>query len=305
MDYLFALVGGYEYCDLERENAIYDLSSGSLAYPTGGELDQSQTITNSFQIGPDYRWSERFDTFLRYKYQKADQPLLGLQSENGVFNSILPQYDNLVELGFNWVPSDWLVFNACVGVEKGENHQQLGSYSWEQINYDEENYPMSFNVWYAATKKLSFSAGYAVYSNFVGQDINVADQSVYNNNPGSAASPVTGRWNYGGRAQVITFGSQYSATERVVFTGQIEWIRGHDAVNNSSMTFPGGIVVTDLGSYSEVLNETTRFTVGVDWKISPRVVNYYRYELYDFRDIQPVTESGTSQGILGGLSAFF
>ncbi len=150
-----ALVAGYEYCDLERSFAIYEMNSGSVAFPTGGTVDQSQTITNSFQIGPDYRWSERFDTYLRYKHQTADQPLIGLQPFNGVFNSLLPQYDNIVEIGFNWVPSDWLVFNACVGVEKGENHQQLGAQTWEQINFDEENYPMSFNIWYAYTKKLS------------------------------------------------------------------------------------------------------------------------------------------------------
>jgi hypothetical protein len=71
------------------------------------------------------------------------------------------------------------------------------------------------------------------------------------------------------------------------------------------MTFPGNVVVTDLGTYSEVLNETTRFTVGMDWKVTPRVVNYYRYELYDFRDIAPGYQTGTAQGILGGLSAFF
>jgi hypothetical protein len=301
-----ALVAGYEYCDLERSFAIFPLTSGSVAFPTGGVADQSQTITNSFQIGPDYRWSERFDTYLHYKHQKADQPLFGVQPFNGVFNSILPQYDNIVEIGFNWVPSDWLVFNACIGVEKGENHQVFGAQTWEHINFDEENYPMSFNVWYAANQKLSFSAGYAVYSNFVGQDINVADQSTYTgSNAASAAAPVTGRWNYGGRAQVINVGSQYSANDRLIFMGQIEWIRGNNAISNSPMVFPGNVVVTDLGTYSEVLNETTRFTVGMDWKITPRIVNYYRYELYDFKDIAPGYQSGTAQGILGGLSAFF
>jgi hypothetical protein len=305
-----ALVAGYEYCDLERSFAIFPLTAGSVAFPTGGVADQSQTITNSFQIGPDYRWSERFDTYLRYKHQQADQPLFGVQPFNGVFNSSLPQYDNIVELGFNWVPSDWLVFNACVGVEKAENHEVFGAQTWEQINYDEESYPMSFNIWYAATKKWSFSAGYALYSNFIGQDINVADQSTFDGtNAASAASPVTGRWNYGGRAQVINIGSQYCATSRVVFMGQIEWVRGHNAVTSSPMLIPGTggaiVPVNDLGTYSEILNETTRFTIGMDWKISPRVVNYYRYELYDFRDIHPGYQSGTAQGILGGLSAFF
>ena len=81
-------------------------------------------------------------------------------------------------------------------------------------------------------------------------------------------------------------------------------VRGHNAVNSSSMTYPTG-VVTDLGSYSAVLNETTRLTVGMDWKITSRLVNYYRYELYNFKDISPGYQSGTAQGVLGGLSAFF
>ena len=64
------------------------------------------------------------------------------------------------------------MFNACLGFERGDNHSQYA-------NFDEENYPMSFNAWYAVCDKWSLSAGYAVYSNFVGQDITVADQTPY------------------------------------------------------------------------------------------------------------------------------
>ncbi len=65
-----AIVGGYEYCDLQRLDAIYPLATSTLPLvPAGSVLDQSRTITNSFQIGPTYRWSSSFDTYLRYKYQ--------------------------------------------------------------------------------------------------------------------------------------------------------------------------------------------------------------------------------------------
>ncbi len=300
-----AIVGGYEYCDLDRKNAIYDLA-------TGGEIDESHTITNSFQVGPDMRWSARFDTFLHYKYQNANQPLLGVQSFNGLTNTLLPQQDHIVEMGFNWVPADWFIFNATVGIERGYTTGLFGD-STRPISFDEENYPMSFTAWYAATNRLSFSAGYAVYSNFVAQDISVADQSTFTTGSTSAAPTSTGRWSYGGQAHVITFGSRYAATERVTLTGEFEWVRGRDLINNSAITLatastnpvvPGG-TITDLGGYSEVLNQTTRVRLGVDWAISPRVVNFYRYELYDFLDKAPGYQTGTAQGILGGFSAIF
>jgi hypothetical protein len=166
---------------------------------------------------------------------------------------------------------------------------------------------MTINAWYGLTKRLSFSAGYAVFSDFVAQDVTAADQS----GPGGAAAvpptsvvPVTGRWNYGGRAQVVTLGSRYAATERVSLTGQVEWVRGHNLISNSTMVFPAA-VVTDLGSYSEVLNETTRVSLGADWVIRPRVITYVRYELYNFNDILPGYQTGLAQGVLGGFSAIF
>jgi hypothetical protein len=222
---------------------------------------------------------------------------LGLESYNSLTNTLLPQIDHIVEIGFNWFPSDKFIFNASVGIERGETHGTFGN-SANPINFDQENYPMSFTAWYAATNRLSLSAGYAVYSNFVAQDIWLADEK-----PGLA--PVSSRWNYGGQAHVVTFGSRYAATERVTLTGQVEWVRGNDSINNSSMTFPGNVTVTDLGSYSQVTNETTRVTLGVDWAIRPRIVNYYRYELYNFLDKAPGYQTGTAQGILGGLSALF
>ena len=299
-----AIVGGYEYCDLDRKYAIYDLA-------TGGVIDESHTITNSFQVGPDMRWSGCFDTYLHYKYQNADQPLLGVQSFNGLTNTLLPQQDHIVEIGFNWVPEDWLVFNACVGIERGYTAGVFGD-STRPISFDEENYPMTFNIWYAVNCRWSLSAGYSVYSNFVSQDINVADQSTFTTGSTSAAPPSTGRWNYGGQAHVITLGTRYAATDRVRLSGEYEWVCGRDLINDSAITLsPAGSPVVsggtiyDLGGYSEVSNITNRVRLGLDWTISPRIVNFYRYELYDFLDKAPGYQSGTAQGILGGFSAIF
>ena len=88
----------------------------------------------------------------------------------------MPQHDHIVEIGFNWFPSDWFMFNACVGIEKGYNHSQpaYGRDPRRTLNFDEENYPMTFSVWYAVSDRLSLSAGYAIYSNFVARTSSLA-----------------------------------------------------------------------------------------------------------------------------------
>jgi hypothetical protein len=284
-----ALVGGYEYCELDRQFATHTIAGDGI-------FNQPHTTYNSFQIGPDYRWSSRFDTYLRYKYQNTVRPLVGLQQFANVYNTMLPENDHIVEMGFNWFPSDWFLLNATIGVERADNHSRYA-------DFDEENYPMSFTAWYAVNCKFSLSAGYSVYSNFVTQDITLADQLT----SGSRTLPVTGQWNYGGQAHVISFGSRYAMTDQINLTGQVEWVRGDNSVNNSPMTFVTSptTVTPQLGTYSRVLNETTRVTMGVDWAIRPRVVNYYRYELYDFLDKAPGYQTGMAQGIMGGLSAMF
>ncbi len=282
-----AVVAGYEYGDLERANAIFESDSGAVT------LDDSRTITHSFQVGPTYRWSRCLDTHIRYKFQDAEQPLIGFKPLNGTYNTILPQHDHIVEFGFDWYPSDSFIMNVSVGIERGDNHSAYA-------DFDQENYPVNVTAWYAITERLSLSAGYAVFSNFVAQDIMVGDDAV-----GSAVPPVTGRWNYGGRAEVVTIGSRYCLTERVRLTGDVEWVRGRNQITNSTMLFPSGTTITDLGTFSEVLNETTRLRLGVDWTLRPRMVVYGRYEVYNFDDVAPGYQTGLAQGILGGFSALF
>lgn len=308
-----AVAGGYEYCDLDRANAIFFSPTGATPATARAEVDESRTITNSFQVGPDYRWSCTFDTYLHYKYQHAANPLLGFKQDNGVFNTMLPEDDHIVELGLNWFPAEWLMFNACVGIENSSNHSQPAVKAVDptlsSVNFDEQNYPMTFSMWYAASDCWSFSAGYAIYSNFVAQDIVIGDDSA----PYSSThiKPVTSPWTYGAQAHVVTLGSRYLATQRVTLTGDFEWVRGHDSITNSATTFPApgsGATITDLGGYSEILNETTRISMGVDWMIRPRVVLYTRYELYNFEDMRaapPPNQTGWAQGILGGFSAIF
>jgi hypothetical protein len=291
-----AVTAGYEYCDLQRNNLLYSLTST----PSVVAVDELHTITNDFQIGPDVRWSTHFDTYLHYKYQNADQPLIGFSRDNGQYNTLLPTTDNIVEAGFNLMPTEHFILNSCVGFENATNHSPFA-------NFTEHNYPFNINAWYGPTQRFSLSAGYAFYSNFVAQNITLADQNLPTT---TGALPSSGVWDYGGQAQVWTLGVKYQATPRVQLSGKFEFVLGHDLIDNSATevnTTKAGapVLITDLGAYSEVQNRTTRLTLGADWQITPRIVNFYRYELYEFLDQEPGYQSGTLQGVLGGVSATF
>ena len=187
--------------------------------PAGSSSTQQHTITNCFSVGPDYRWSAGLDTYLHYKFQDADQPLVGVNASQTVgvntdiFDTLLPQYDNIVEVGFNWFPCDWFMLNACVGFERGDYHgtpdvdstNSLANTVLTPISFDEENWPVTINAWYRASDRLTLSGGYSIFSNFVGQNITLADQTAYTG-PGSANAPITSKWNYAGQANVVTLG---------------------------------------------------------------------------------------------------
>ncbi len=285
-----AVAAGYEYCDMDRLNALYPLGQAQTSItspllPAGSVLDEEHTITNCFQIGPEYRWSAGLDTYLHYKFQAADQPLTGVNASNStgafeghtvylnspIFDTLLPQYDNIVEVGFNWFPCDWFMLNASLGCEKGTNNSTpdvssptpIANGTITPVNFDEENWPVTINAWYRASNCWSLSAGYSIFSNFVGQNITEADQTLFNNNPASANPPLTQKWNYSGQSHVVTLGTRYALTERITLTGQFEWVRGNDLIYQSLQptTTAGAPVGSQLGSYCRVTNETTRLTL--------------------------------------------
>jgi hypothetical protein len=217
----------------------------------------------------------------------------------------LPTDDNMVEVGFNLMPSEHFMLNGSVGMEDGKNHTQYA-------NFSEQNFPFNINGWYSLSQRFAVTAGYAIYSNFVGQTITLADQNLPAAFGGNGVVPSSSVWSYGGQAQVCTLGGRYQASPAVRLTGQFEFVYGHDLISNSAIdvntikTAPGTPnLTTDLGGFSEVQNRTTRVTLGIDWTVRPRLVVFSRYELYDFLDQEPGYQTGTAQGILAGLSAMF
>ena len=306
-----SIMAGYEYGNLDRTNALHTAPPyATLGPPYNVVLDESHTITNSFQIGPDYRWSETLDTFVRYKYQDADQPLIGFTFSNGVFNTLLPQEDHIVEIGFNWVPADWFIFNASIGIEESWNHSSPASTqvtpSLSSINFDEQNYPVTLGLWYAASKKLSFSAGYSIFSNFVAQNVTVGnDPAPYSPITGTIL-PVTLPWNYSGRSQVVTLGSRYRVSENVTLTGEfrmgpgsgrdhqlVDVLPGHRGHNHRPGRLLHGVEYDHARTARRRLEDCP-----ADRHLLPlRVVQLRRH----FSGHQ----TGLAQGVLGGFSATY
>jgi len=321
-----SVMAGYEYIDLDRwlldHNAnVVDPATGA----TGFVLSQNRTITNCFQIGPDWRINQNVDAYVRYKFQAADQPLLGSQGQNSVINSILPTTDHLIEFGTTWLVSDRLMLNGMIGIEYAENHNVVPVTYWTSsttsttrlrpIAFDEQSFPFSINGWYGVTECFSVSAGFAETSNFIGQDIHTADQFSQFSSVNYAA-PLTGRWAYQGKSDILNFGFQYRATPCLRYVGQLDYIWSHNLVSSAPFTStlePVGSATyqpalpsdNTLGYYSRVLNRTTKISVGADYQIRPQVITYVRYELYDFLDQAPGYDTGTAQGVLGGLTAMF
>ena len=308
-----AIMAGYEYGVLDRTNAVYTALPGPSPIPPTEPftvvLDESRTITNSFQIGPDYRWSATFDTFIRYKYQHADEPLIGFTFSNGIFNTLLPQEDHIVEVGFNWVPADWLVMFASIGIEESWNHSLPASVDLTSQTFDQlqraELPDFARLVVRSQRKALLFSRLQRLFE-LRGAERCDRQRSRPVQRRRGHRRPGHGAWNYNGQAHVVTLGSRYRASHSVTFSGEFEWVRGLDAITNSTTFFPNsGNTITDLGSYSTVSNVTTRVRLGVDWKLAPRVGTFFRYELYNFDDIAPGYQTGLAQGVLGGFLATY
>ncbi len=284
-----SLTGGYEYYQLDREYATYNLT------PT--PFTQPNTITNQIEFGPSTRWSRSLDTFIRYKVQFIHVPLVGVSeySEdepdvNGAFNSSLPEQVHSVELGGTWTPTDNFMATAQFTIENSWQHSQYS-------NFDETNYPMVFTVWYAPTQRLSFTTGYAYFSNWIDQDITLGA------NRGIPADTETTRWNYAGQNHLVSFNTNYAVSDCVQLVGGYEWNRGSNAFRvPTSPHAADGVDWSLLPSLSDVVVETNRVTAGVDWQPYRYMNLYCRYILFDYNDLSSGQDSGITHMALGGAS---
>jgi hypothetical protein len=235
-----------------------------------------------------------------------DNPLFGVRESDENFpdsteffaNTNQPEHVDLIELGGTWAPSYNFLLSAMIGIENRHH-------SSEYANFDEDNYPLVLSAWYAPTSRWSLSGGYAYFSNFVDQDITIgireegatAGFGPNARDVGAFRTPFS----YIGRSQVVNLGTRYALTECLSVRGGVEWLRGTNGFAAPEVYATDDW--TQLPSFSDVIVETTRLSAGFDYLISRRISCYFRYVYFDYNDKTAEFNSGTSNGVLAGVSA--
>ena len=77
----------------------------------------------------------------------------------------MPTAIQTFEIGGSWSPVPKLLLSVGPSSRTSWNSTPFS-------NYGENNYPVLCTLWYAPTSKLSLSAGYSYFSNWVNQDVN-------------------------------------------------------------------------------------------------------------------------------------
>ena len=248
-------------------------------------VQQGSTPYTSYSAGTTTKWHPRFDTYVRYKGRQISRPLFGVNLYSGQRNTNLPEREDLVQFGGTWAAADNLITCASIGIENREH-------SSENANFVEDNYPITFTLWYAPNPRWSISSGYGYYSNWI-------DQDIYFPSDDPLANPLDRReWNYGGRGQLLSLGNSYRWSENVTLTGNIQYVWASDAFDPLE-PWP------DLPAYSDVNVNTTRYGGGVDWIASERVSAYLRYVYEDYSDRSLAYVSGSAHMFLGGFTGVY
>jgi hypothetical protein len=306
------LNGGYEYRDIKRYQVTYfidTLEEDGVDPPT---FTQPSTVSNSFFVGLDQRWSCALDSYIRYRFIESSYPLVGTSPRQqldlvSAINSNLPEHEDRVEIGGTWTPTDNFLLNASLWIENTYNHSGY-------VDFDEDNYPFVISAWYAPDCKWSFSGGYASFSNWINQDITLGRQD------GSAAGELvawTTPWDYTGRADVVNVGATYLCNCKLKLIGGFEYVTSRNYFDAPAAP-PGGVAnadpppapatvdtYSDLPGYSRVEVNTTRFTLGFDYAWTDCVDLFFRYNFYDFDNQGAEYEAGTANMALAGVSAVF
>jgi hypothetical protein len=278
-----SLASGYEYYLLERDFATYDTLLGPFTQP--------DTKTHQIEFGPSTRWSRSLDTYVRYKVRFIDDPLIGVREANGRFNSNQPEEVHATEIGGTWTPTNNFMTTAQFSFINSWHDSEFA-------NFDEDNYPMVFTMWYAPTHRLSLTSGYAYYSNWIDQDITLGFTT-----PGAPVPPVrteTTRWNYEGENHLVSFGANYAWSECVQLVAGYEWNRGTNTFDVPAS--PAGADWSLLPFLADVIVETNRVTAGVDWQPYCDTNVYLRYIYFDYDDLSAGLYSGTAHMALGGVT---
>jgi hypothetical protein len=271
-----SVVGGYEYGQMSRDFAEFNTPTGTFT--------QQDTETHQINIGPYLRVTPSLDTFVRYKARFITDPLVAVGQEDGRFNSNQPEQQHLVELGGTWSPTSNFMVTTLFGIENSWHNSQYA-------DFDEDNYPILFTIWYAPTNRLSFTTGYAFLSNWIDQNVTIGFQ----NNP-----TETTQWNYDGYNQLFNISGNYAWSQKTQLVGGVEWNEGSNSFTVPPS--PAGANWTALPTFSDVAVETTRINVGIDHEFTPAANAYFRYVYFDYDDQSANIYSGTTNMFLLGMT---
>lgn len=259
---------GYEYRELERENAVFVGDAQSV--------DQSATITNKIHLRAGMRWSPAWNSYVRYRATFIHDPLFAI-ADNDTTNTSLPTQTHRFEVSNTWSPTRCFLLSGLLGFHNGWNSSSVA-------NYQADNYDLVFSAWFAPTPRWSFSGGLAFYSNWIDQDITL----------GPSTTPLNLPWEYGGRSDVVNLGTTFAWTKRVTLSGTLDFVNGKNS-------FDPLVPWPDLPFYSDVEVRTTRFMAGVDYDLGPRATCYFRYQVFDYNDTSPFYDNGIATQIARGV----
>jgi hypothetical protein len=273
-------VGGYEYFLHTRDYSVYDTALGQFTQP--------DTKTHQIELGPNRRWSETLYTYARYKLRFIEDPLIGVRENNGRFNTNQPEQEHRVELGGNWTPAANFMTTAQFSVVNRWHQSQFA-------NFNEDDYPFTYTIWYAPSDRLSLTGGYGYYSNWIDQDITLGFRF---NPPGDQTE--TTRWSYAGENHLVSLNAAYAWTPAVSFIAGYEWNHGRNVFFVPPS--PVGADWSLLPSLADVDVKTQRWTAGVDWQAYDDMYVFCRYNLFDYQDDSGNPVSGDAHMALGGVS---
>ncbi|MCA9170657.1 MAG: hypothetical protein KDB23_23425, partial [Planctomycetales bacterium] len=267
------LMGGYEYRQLDRDNAIFQERVLTV--------NEDSTLSNQIFLRASTKLTPTWNSFTGYRLTFVDSPLYGVPIGNTTTNTNLPTETQRVEFGNTWTPTHTFMLNNLLSFHDGHHNSSIA-------NFDTDNSDIVLSFWYAPVPLWSFSGGLGLYSNWIDQDITL----------GSKVSPLTQLWQYGGRSSVVNLGTTYAWTPQTTVSGTVDWVRGHNSFDPISG-------FGDLPALSDVIVETTRFTTGIDHAIGPNSSVYLRYQLMDYDDKSDGFVGGTIKMLLVGMNARF
>jgi hypothetical protein len=310
-----SITSGYEYRSLERRQVTYEL----VALDPPISYTQPTTVTNTAFVGLNQMWARPLTTYVRYRYIHTSSPLVGVthraaQSLDQAINSNLPEQVDRIELGGNWTPTDNFMLTASFWIENTSHHSEF-------VDFDEDNYPIVLSAWYAPAERLSFSAGYASFSNWIDQDITLGREEGGNISRGARElASWTDTWSYKGRSDVITVGTNYAVSCDLTLTGGFEYVRGINYISNIPtnnyvlpafpndgfpVEEPRSIDYPTIQRVSQVKIQTIRLSAGADYRLTGNLSCFGRYNYYDFDDIAMPWNAGTAHMFLAGLNGVY